>query len=79
MNRVVILTKLFALQYVGVISEIELVEWRQIIGLRNSLIQDYLKVDKSIIKTIVKNEKYQTLVSFFEKAVNTLQRDIGVS
>jgi len=27
----------------------------------------------------VKNKKYQTLVSFCEKAVNALQRDTGVS
>lgn len=67
-----------ALQNVGAISEIELVEWRKIIGLRNSLVHGYLNVDKSIIKIIVKNEKYQTLVLFCEKAVDALQRDLEI-
>jgi uncharacterized protein YutE (UPF0331/DUF86 family) len=67
-----------ALQNVGVISEIELIEWRKIIGLRNSLVHGYLNVDKSMIKMIVKNEKYQTLVLFCEKAVDALQRDLEI-
>jgi len=68
-----------ALQDIGAISEIELVEWRKIIDLRNSLVHDYLNVDKLIIKTIVKNEKYQTLVLFCEKAVDALQCDTSGS
>jgi len=68
-----------ALQDIGTISEIELIEWRKIIGLSYSLVHGYLNADKSIIKTIVKNEKFQTLVSFSEKVMDAIQRDIGVS
>ena len=67
-----------ALQDIGAITEIELIEWRKIIGLRNSLVHDYLNVDKSIIKTIVKNKKYQTLLPFCEKAVDALQHDAAL-
>ena len=62
------------LQGEGAISEEELVEWRKIIGLRNSLVHDYLNIDKSIIQLIIKNEKYQTLVLFCQAAINSLQK-----
>ena len=63
-----------ALKDSSVITEIELIEWRKIIGLRNSLVHDYLNVDKSIIKLIVKEEKYQTLVLFCQAAMTALQQ-----
>lgn len=62
-----------ALQDLGIITDNELIEWRKIIGLRNSLVHDYLNVDKAIIKLIVKEEKYKTLLLFSQKAINALQ------
>lgn len=62
-----------ALNNEGMILDAELIEWRKIIGLRNSLVHDYLNVDKSIIKLIVQGEKYQTLLLFCQTAINALQ------
>jgi uncharacterized protein YutE (UPF0331/DUF86 family) len=46
---------------------------KKIIGLRHSLVHDYLNVDKSIIKLIVKEQKYQTLLFFCQTAIKVLQ------
>ena len=61
------------LQNKNAITEHELIEWRKIIGLRNSLVHDYLNIDKSIIKLIIKNAKHKTLVSFCYTAIDALQ------
>ena len=62
-----------ALQDLGIITDNELIEWRKIIGLRNSLVHDYLNVDKTIIKLIVKDGKYETLLLFCQTAIHALQ------
>lgn len=61
------------LRELNILTEAELNEWRKIIGLRNSLVHDYLNIDKSIIKLIIKNKKYQTLQLFCQSAINTLK------
>ncbi|PCJ50977.1 MAG: hypothetical protein COA74_00480 [Gammaproteobacteria bacterium] len=63
-----------ALEYLNVISESELIEWKKIIGLRNTLVHDYLNVDKSIIKLVIKNEKYKNLILFCQNAISALNK-----
>lgn len=61
------------LQNLKLISESELTEWRKIIGLRNSLVHDYLNIDRSIIKLIVKDKKHHELVFFCQKVIEALK------
>ncbi len=62
------------LRNINVITDSDLVEWRKIIGLRNSLVHDYLNIDKSIIKIIIKNAKHRTLLLFCQTAIDALQK-----
>ena len=61
------------LHELSLLTEAELNEWRKIIGLRNSLVHDHLNIDKSIIKLIIKDKKYQTLQLFCQTAISTLK------
>ena len=42
-------------------------EWKKIIGLRNTIVHEYMKVNIAMIKTIVKNEQYHFIVEFLNK------------
>ncbi|WP_159818000.1 type VII toxin-antitoxin system HepT family RNase toxin [Colwellia sp. 20A7] len=62
-----------ALESLNLIRDTELIEWRKIIGLRNALVHDYLNVDKAIVKLIIKDRKYQTVLLFCQTVITKLQ------
>ncbi|MBB1465194.1 DUF86 domain-containing protein [Vibrio sp. SG41-7] len=53
----------------NLISSNELRAWKQIIGMRNGLVHDYLNIDLLIIEDILRERHYQTLAEFTDKAV----------
>ena len=56
----------------GLISSNELRTWKQIIGMRNGLVHDYLNIDLLIVEDILREGHYQALADFTEKAVTFL-------
>lgn len=56
----------------GMITANELAEWRQIIGMRNGLVHDYLNIDVNIVRLIVAQGRYTTLADFCDKAIATI-------
>lgn len=57
----------------GFITADELAQWRQIIGMRNGLVHDYLNIDVNITRLIVAQGRYQTLSGFCDKATDFLR------
>ena len=56
-----------ALQDAGQLSAKELIQWKKIIGLRNILVHDYLKIERNIIENILKQHHYQFVYDFIIK------------
>ncbi len=61
------------LQQHDMITTAELTEWRQIIGMRNALVHDYLNIDVNIVRLIVAQSRYNTLADFCGKAIKLLK------
>lgn len=59
----------------GMITASELAQWRQIIGMRNGLVHDYLTIDLNIVRAIVAQGSYQTLAEFCDKAIEFLRQE----
>jgi uncharacterized protein YutE (UPF0331/DUF86 family) len=47
-----------------VIDDGTLQEWKKVIGLRNTIVHEYMKVDITLVKTIVKEGKYGFVLDF---------------
>ncbi|MFT4928086.1 MAG: hypothetical protein ACI8WB_004201 [Phenylobacterium sp.] len=54
------------------IESVEKVQWREIIGMRNALVHDYLNIEAEIIKTVIKNAIYQQLNEFTSSGLDAL-------
>jgi uncharacterized protein YutE (UPF0331/DUF86 family) len=53
----------------SLISSDELRTWKQIIGMRNGLVHDYLNIDLLIIEDILREGHYQSLAEFTDGAI----------
>ncbi|BDX04002.1 hypothetical protein MACH16_27500 [Marinomonas pontica] len=63
----------------GFLNSDELQEWKKIIGLRNGLVHDYLKIDLSILERIIKESHYTQLDTFSDKAIKFLNAPAPLS
>lgn len=43
------------------------IPWKQVVGMRNALVHDYLNLDRKLIAEVIVSGKYQNLVEFANK------------
>ena len=59
-------TAISQLPTLGYITEAQLPEWRQIIGLRNRIVHEYLNIDERLILTIIERNDYEIVKTFLQ-------------
>ena len=53
---------------VGDLSNKEIDIWVKIIGLRNAIVYEYLKVNREIIKSVIVKQEYQFVIDFLKSS-----------
>ena len=61
------------LSQAGIIA-VDNVPWKQVIGMRNALVHDYLNIDPEIIRLVIKSQTYKELFEFSELGLKALQK-----
>lgn len=59
------------LKELGLINHEAQLKWKKIIGLRNTIVHEYMKVNITLIKTIVKNGQYKFVLDFLNSPFTT--------
>lgn len=54
------------------ISDIDMLSWRKVIGMRNALVHDYLNTDPEIIRLVIQNKDFDRLFIFSEQGLLAL-------
>jgi len=55
------------------VKEVGETNWKQIIGMRNALVHDYLNIDAAIIEQLIRERRYQSVVEFAKLGLEHLE------